>query len=205
MVKFNVDPTVDGVLSYSKATPNQSLVSGHPPAWYFENQFMWTIMIFILKDDVNDVLIYMILSISISEASSLPAAHGDRTLTALWDISSSFCIYKFYCWTACVLEQLCVWSDRLLTVLFALEICWACDGLSTSCLNSISHSRTVLITRPPTCTWDNWCDQKLIIDLEWPNWSWYQRNVILHSYKGHFPHTVYFGSQKMVQLPQFFL
>ena len=28
-------------------------------------------------------------------------------------------------------------------------------------------SPIVLTIRPPACTWDNWCDQKLMIDLEW--------------------------------------
>ena len=52
-------------------------------------------------------------------------------------------------------------------------------GLSTSasCLNSISHSPIVLTTRPPTCTWDNWCDQKLMIDLEWPHQCCISKNA----------------------------
>ena len=42
---------------------------------------------------------------------------------------------------------------------------WYDLNTSSSCLNLISHSLTVLTTHPPACTWDDWCDQKLMIGL----------------------------------------
>ena len=50
---------------------------------------------------------------------------------------------------------------------------WVGLSTSSSCLNSISDSRIVVTTRPPACTWDKWCDQKLMIDLEWPNYRYH--------------------------------
>ena len=59
-------------------------------------------------------------------------------------------------------------------------------------LNSISGSRIVVTTRPPACTWDQLCDQKLMIDLEWPYKQDYgvgstiipQNEIIIKYYKG---------------------
>ena len=39
-----------------------------------------------------------------------------------------------------------------------------------SCTSCGMISPTVLTTHQPACTRDNWCDQKLMIDLEWPYW-----------------------------------
>ena len=65
----------------------------------------------------------------------------------------------------------CVCIHFLLFALWGLLGVYLWCGLSTSfsCLNSISNSPIVITTRQPACTWDKWCDQKLMIDLEWPN------------------------------------
>ena len=56
---------------------------------------------------------------------------------------------------------------------------WSDLSATSSCFNSISDSRTVLTTRLPACTLDNWGDQKLI-DLEWPN-NYYCEGVFLYN------------------------
>ena len=111
--------------------------------------------------------------------SSLPAAHafhdGDWLLM---HYGLSFC--NKYCSTVCVLVQLIAWAVwDLLTMNLLYDL-----STSYSCLNSISYGPViVLTTRLPAPTWDNWCDQKLMIDLEWPkinelttNYSWASDN-----------------------------